>query len=561
MAAITSLQTQHQILFFQEFFLDPGAIEKAGAAVWALTGNSSGYSGTITVSSGDLNLNGTLGGSVVVNPGGMFSGNGSMNNLTCSGIINTGNSIGVLTVNGNLIILPGSQTIFEIEPSGNSDLIDVTGTATLAGEIFIDFMPGIYVEGTTYTAVNAAGGISGVFFPIVDNNAGFNVQVIYLSNIVQMVLRNTQLFLDMTFTDPNAQAVANGLELINASGGLTTDPDLSEVMDSLVGEPTSVVQEALIQMQPSQMSAFSELSAQHGLNLISLLQDRYEMCCKPGCLNCNENNNLWIIPYGEAFDQSSMNQQYGFNTNTYGFAIGGQGSIHHTTLGLALAYDHSNLNWDHNHGRGDVNNFYGGGYVFQKEKYYYVGLAALYGHNNFHADRHIEFTTINRHAKSNFAGSEVIAQAALGLCFSTSIDFSPYADATYVASWRNKFREHGADSLNLRVDSNFSETMFYDAGLDLKKTYRFGTICFTPDVQIGYVREQPLHRQAYKSRFINHSESFKTRGYHKAQNFFNPGLRLTLDIRNTWSISGDYNIKTGSHFFGQNGSLDVKYTF
>ncbi len=548
---------------FTGTIIGSGDLEKAGPATWSLTADNSSYTGTVTISQGDLNLNGALGGPVIVGAGGTLSGNGSTGSLTCSGIITTGNNnnIDILTVNGNLTILPGSQTIFDIDPAGNSDLILVSGSGAVSGEIFIDFAPGIYIEGTTYTAVNAAGGVSGVFFPIVDNNADFDVSLVYSSNFIEMVLRNTQLFLDMTFTDPNALAVANALEVMNASGELTTDPDFTQVIASLVGEPTSIVQNALIQMQPSQMSAFSELTAQHGLNLISLLQDRYEMCCKPGCLNCNDNNNFWIIPYGEGLDQHSMNRQYSFDASTFGVAVGGQGSIHHTTLGLAMAYDHSNLKWDHDHGHGDVNNFYAGGYAFQKEKYYYVGLAALYGHNSFNADRHIEFTTINRHAKSNFAGNELIAQFALGFCFPTFIDFSPYADATYVASWRNKYREHGADSLNLRVDSNFSETMFYDAGLDLKKTYRFGTICFTPDVQIGYVREQPIHRQDYKSRFINHSESFKTRGYHKAQNFFNPGLRLTLDIKNTWSISGNYNIKTGSHFFGQNGTLDVKYTF
>ena len=73
-----------------------------------------------------------------------------------------GNSIGLLTVQGNLVFTAASSYLVEVSPA-NADRTNVTGTATLGGAtVNASFAPGTYVE-KQYTIVNATGGVIGTF--------------------------------------------------------------------------------------------------------------------------------------------------------------------------------------------------------------------------------------------------------------------------------------------------------------------------------------------------------------------------------------------------------------
>ncbi|WIM09204.1 autotransporter outer membrane beta-barrel domain-containing protein [Enhydrobacter sp.] len=98
--------------------------------------------------------------------GGILSGVGNVTgNITQNGgEIAPGNSIGNLTINGNLTVNRGAFE-FEINPSGASDRITIVGaghTANLtAGVLQVVAQPGTYAPNTRYTIVSApAGGIA-----------------------------------------------------------------------------------------------------------------------------------------------------------------------------------------------------------------------------------------------------------------------------------------------------------------------------------------------------------------------------------------------------------------
>jgi len=77
-----------------------GTLTKAGANSLTLSGNSSGYTGSTTVSAGRLVATGTLGGSVTVSSGATLAGAGAVGAVTIGsgGILSPGTSPGTLTV-------------------------------------------------------------------------------------------------------------------------------------------------------------------------------------------------------------------------------------------------------------------------------------------------------------------------------------------------------------------------------------------------------------------------------------------------------------------------------
>ncbi|SMC98838.1 Uncharacterized conserved protein, contains a C-terminal beta-barrel porin domain [Rhizobium sp. RU36D] len=120
-----------------------GSFSKQGQGMVVVAGNASFAKG-VNVQSGELRVDGTLGGGgVTVANGGTLSGNGTINaNLTSNGNLSPGQSPGLLTVNGNLTLGNQAQTNIEVDGlaaqvgAGGFDRIAVTGsnrTATVAG--------------------------------------------------------------------------------------------------------------------------------------------------------------------------------------------------------------------------------------------------------------------------------------------------------------------------------------------------------------------------------------------------------------------------------------------
>ena len=188
------------------------------------------YTGNTTINGGLLTINGSIATSALttVNAGGTLGGNGIVGNTTINGgTLAPGNSIGLLTVQGNLIFTAAASYMIEVSPT-NADRTNVTGTATLGGaSVTAAFSPGTYVN-RQYTILNAAGGVNGTFNTLVNTNlpANFSSALSYDAN-------NAYLNLTLNFVPPppgpgfpgglnvNQQNVANTLvNFFNRTGGI-----------------------------------------------------------------------------------------------------------------------------------------------------------------------------------------------------------------------------------------------------------------------------------------------------------------------------------------------------
>src|SRR6185437_12699237 len=92
-----------------------GNVQQIGSGTIDLTGDSSAFSGTATVSNGTLSVDGSLGGTV--------AGTGSVGTTTIAsgGTIAPGHSPGTLHVNGDLTFDAGSIYRVDITPNQSGD--------------------------------------------------------------------------------------------------------------------------------------------------------------------------------------------------------------------------------------------------------------------------------------------------------------------------------------------------------------------------------------------------------------------------------------------------------
>ncbi|WP_210203160.1 autotransporter-associated beta strand repeat-containing protein [Bradyrhizobium sp. AC87j1] len=142
-----------------------GSVVQLGSGTTLLAGVSS-YTGETVVEAGRLSVNGSIASSsrVTVNAGGTLGGNGIVGpTFINGGALAPGNSIGLLTVQGNLSFTAASSYMVEVS-AGKADRVNVTGSADLGGAtVHATFDPGSYVM-RRYTIVNAAGGLDGSTF-------------------------------------------------------------------------------------------------------------------------------------------------------------------------------------------------------------------------------------------------------------------------------------------------------------------------------------------------------------------------------------------------------------
>jgi subtilase-type serine protease len=144
-----------------------GTLTKQGPGNLILTGAST-YSGLTTVSGGTLSVNGSITSDVVVN-GGALGGTGVVGSTTIAdgGALAPGNSIGTITIDGSLTFAGAGNYIVEVSPTNGladrTNVIGAPGTADLAGTVTAVGTGYGYKIGSTYTVLNATGGVNNTF--------------------------------------------------------------------------------------------------------------------------------------------------------------------------------------------------------------------------------------------------------------------------------------------------------------------------------------------------------------------------------------------------------------
>ncbi|MBI2743449.1 MAG: autotransporter domain-containing protein [Chlamydiales bacterium] len=536
-----------------------GSVEKLGSGK-VIYNTPNTYTGTTTITNGELNVRAALSSSVVIGVSGTLSGTGPVGSVTSSGKISPGNSIGTININGTLTLNSSATTQIEVAPlSGSNDLIAVTGAASLNGSLLVVDDAGTYQSSQTHTILTASN-VTGTFSSISATNPNFTVSVLYFPTFVELTIGSGgSLFNNVTIFGSNANSVKNNINALNAAGDLTTDPDLASVIDSLAGQSDAVVNDALTEMEPSQYSAMAELNTEVGAEIASIFHNRPNRKCsefKP--------YDIWIEPFGNVFEIDDRGQQTGFRAKIGGVAAGFDAKVmDNWVVGFGGAYDHSRIKWRFNRGHADVNSYYGAVYTDYKTSKAYLGATLLAGKDRYHVSRGINFVTTNRHAISNYNGYDIVGQLSGGLFWGTSrFVASPYVNLDYIYLHENKFTEKKAGGLNLNVSSYASETFRSETGMSFR--YRLGDrdkpYCFTPLVSLSWISDVPIHRDKYKTTFVGQTIPFEIVGWNHTWNLFAPSVGFTFSLPH-FALTMQYMSEIGSGFFAQKGNIRLDFTW
>ena len=235
-----------------------GTLLKQGNGTWNLDSTLNHHGDTL-IEQGTLAVNGSIAHSAVtVRDGARLGGNGTVGaaHIEAGGTLAPGNSIGSLTVNGDLVLDPGATFSVEVDANGNADQVIVNGgTAYLNGSnLQLSLLsPTANYRAGVQNAILTADAISGTFGQVLGNPFAFlDFSMNYSgTSVTQAITRNSVQFADFAQTR-NQRAAAGALDslgnvdLYNRVSTLTGD-QAPAAFDSLSGELHASLNTALLQ--------------------------------------------------------------------------------------------------------------------------------------------------------------------------------------------------------------------------------------------------------------------------------------------------------------------------
>jgi len=589
-------------------------LDAGNTAIFTLNGTNT-YTGTTTVNSGSLNVEGSVITPVVIN-GGSFGGNASLN--VDGSVLNSGD----LTNNGGFI-RPGGDAMFgtinigknlqfsggssffdaEIDSLGNTDYIDVTGTATLNGALDVQVAVGNFLEGEVITILNANGGVTGTFptetLPL-QPNGGPLFRVEYTANKVNLVVIADAIFQEgltgQTIHKKNPRKVVehlidllpihptSDLGFIVESLGLVSNDDINKVLNLLHPGSFGIFEWINLTTNGKIMELFSNRMTGRqtfSSSEIALLETSLTAAnndgpfysnapIRKGCSrDPNKQHGVWLQTFGTWNAQSQKGELRGSHYDTAGFLSGYDYTFDHWYVGSGLGYAYTNFRWSGSAGKGHINQVYGGAYSGYFNKYFGADLSTMVGGNFYQTDRFIRYSaanhpgsTVNRKAHSSSSGFQWTNHLGLiGDFNSLSVPLQVFANLDHFYLQNSSFNETGAKSINLSVNQKTSNALRSELGISSSYKFHVSHGCWTPYVALSWVNKTPLSSSSYRGAFRGQRSTFSVSASSKGVNQWAPQVGIEFANVHGFSLLLNSRAELNGKMKNYSTDMNIWYNF
>lgn len=381
----------------------PGQLIIANSAIGGsitLTGNNT-YTGATSVEQGAmLVVNGSLVSPLTV--AGTLGGSGTVGNTTIAGgVLAPGNSIGTLTVAGNLGFAAGSVYAVEVEPQA-ADRTNVTGNAGLQGSVVATFAPGNYTS-RPQVILSAAGGRTGTFGSLVSLGLppGLAASLSYTStdvllNLSAVLGAGTSLTGNQGAT---AGALNNGFNTGNSLPGSLSSvfnmsgPTLAAALNTLTGEAQSGVQVSAFGFGNLLLNTVMATASGSGASGGAPQGAQYASLTATEAGDAPQRGRAWLAGFGGYgwLAGTASSGASSVQTSAQGLAVGADWQLDGGLVGITVANGTSNWFLDGGLGNGRSNVFQVGLYGRADLDPVYIAAAGAWGRHDVNVQRPVPF--------------------------------------------------------------------------------------------------------------------------------------------------------------------------
>lgn len=438
-----------------------GSLTKLNAGNLTLTGTNS-FTGSTTVSSGMLTVNGSLASGVTVGESGALAGVG-----TISGVVNIAgalapgatdsNSIGTLTVRNNVTFAPGSVFRVDANSSGRADRLDATGSLAIDGatmEVVAD-PSGNWQPNTSYTVMTAGRGVRGEFLDVTTDLAFLTPSLSYGANEVALTLTRNDVGFSSVARNSTQLATARYLQSVDSRSG-TSNNVVRAVTQSSASQARSLFE----QVSGAELAGLSRMSKENTTKLFDVVASRGD-----------EGRGMWMQALSEGTDPVVAAAREGQRSSTPGWRSSGIVSGIDTAvgdaarLGFGVSYANTDVSLDDEQSIARVQTPQAMIYGSATRGAVQVDVVTAFGRPEYRARRQLSALGGGA-AVSEHSATELSLHARLTPAAQTLIadGFEPMLAFSYVRSNENRFTEAGSDA-SLSVAERRSQWFTSDLGV------------------------------------------------------------------------------------------------
>ncbi|MDX8503547.1 autotransporter outer membrane beta-barrel domain-containing protein [Mesorhizobium sp. VK4C] len=422
-----------------------------------LIADSSSFTGATNITGGRLAVNGSLANSLVTISGGVLGGNGTVGGIVAhsGGIIAPGNSIGTVNVAGDVDQAAGSVYQAELTSTGQSDLIQATGTATIAAGAVLDVVKtdaAPYVAGTHYMVLQADGGVTGNYTLTGDIGTAFlgladsyDANHVYL-DVIQKTFAQVGLTPNQIATGGGSESLGAGNPLYDAIVVLPTEAVVQDAFDQLSGEIHASAKGMLLEdSRFIRDAATRRISAAFGdagaaaLPVMAYGEGGPEMAAAD-----TDRFAVWGQAFGSWGNTDSDGNAAAFDRSTGGLLMGADSLVGDWRVGLIGGYSHSSFDADARRSSGASDNYHLGLYGGTNWGAIAFRTGAAYSWHALSTKRSVAFNGFADALSADYdaATAQVFGELAYKID-ANRFHFEPFADLAYVDVRTDGFTEKG----------------------------------------------------------------------------------------------------------------------
>ncbi|MBB3915155.1 autotransporter domain-containing protein [Rhizobium fabae] len=533
-----------------------GSLVKTGNGLFRLTGNST-YAGNTDVLDGTLSVNGSLTGAINIGSGARLQGTGSVGttSLAASSVLAPGNSIGTLTVTGDLNF--DSTSLFEVEIGGTglSDRVDVTGTAFLNGAKVRTILwdPAVsYVNGQSYTIVSA-GAVSGTFGDLEIDSAFLKSFLSYSATDVTLTLRTVLspglLFPSAALTE-NQQQSAYGLDFLDQTSGSSSLALYNAILYSDGAEARDAFDQLSGEIHASlQSGLFSEAN-----DVRNAVFDRLDEAFETG-------GKAWTSAYGNISWLKGDGNASSASAARGGALYGVDWVIDDRSVGVFAGVGQSSFEIADLGSMANVDSVHLGLYAAHRSGGLQVKFGASNSWHDIETRRDIAFTGFSDSQTASYHGStaQFFSEASYDFDLSRNLVVTPFGRVDYTIGQRDSFHENGG-AASLSGESAREDMFATTVGLRAKQQASIAGKNVTTGFDVAWRRIADQETPFSDLTFEN-GGSFVVKGLRNTENSVVAGGSVAWQLTGQADVALSYRgeFADGFNRHSANVRLDVRF--
>lgn len=566
-----------------------GRFVKRGEGELLLQQDSAGFNGLTEVEAGKLIVNSHLGGSLRVSDGATLAGSGtigsgagSLTTLAAGSTLAPGNSIGTLTVDGNLNFQKGSRFEVETNPGGkNADLVRVTGHTQLdGGSVAHIGATGNYRLRSTYTLLSSEQGLSGTFDDVTSDFAFLNPSLLYdyEKGTVDLSLTRKDRAFDSVALTRNQRATARGLDSIGFDSGhpvydafVQLPDDLGLIrgsLDQLSGEIHASMKSALIEEShivrnaatDRLRAAFDDVAASSS-PVMAYEDGKMKLLTSP----IARHGAIWAQGFGAWGHTDSDGNAASLKRSTGGLLLGADAPVFGTwRLGVLAGYSHTSADVNDRSSSGKSDNYHLGAYAGNQWELAQgtLGLRTGLTHTWHHIEtsRSVDFPGLSNKLKDHYRAGTLQTFADLGYRIDTpSASVEPFVNLAHSQLRSKGFSERGGEAA-LHGRAQDTDTTFTTLGLRASAKLAVAGIESTARGSLGWRHAlgdtTPLSTHAFSA-----GNTFTVAGAPLAKNaaLVEAGVDMALSPSTNLGLSYDGQFAGSTRQHGVKANISIRF--